>query len=226
MTARPPGPPRRFRDRADAGRWLAEAVAAVVEAPEGGPGLVLGLPRGGVVVAAEVARALRLPLDAAVVRKVGAPGNPELALGAVTADGTVLINESVVRADELTPDQVAERVAAAAGAAADDESRYRQGAPPPDLRGVEVVLVDDGAATGATVRACLVWARARGARRVVVALPVAPRETLGVLEREADAVVCVLRPLLFRAVGWSYDSFGPTDSDDVTALLARGRPPA
>ncbi len=210
----------RFADRADAGRRLAGPLAEVVEAPQGGPGLVLGLPRGGVVVAAEVARSLGLPLDAVGVRKVGSPRNPEVALGAVTADGTALLNEQLVRADELSPAEVAERIEAATLAAGQDDRRYRRSAPPLDVRGVEVVLVDDGAATGATVRACIAWARARGARRVVVGLPVAPRDTLAVLQREADAVVCLSRPLMFRAVGWAYDEFGSTDPDLVTGLLA------
>jgi predicted phosphoribosyltransferase len=209
---------RRFRDRDDAGHRLAEALAPVV-GRAAAPTLVLGLPRGGVVVAGAVAADLGLPLDAMVVRKVGSPTNPELALGAVTADGTVLLNEQVVRAEELGTDAVAQRVAAAHAAALDDEQRYRGGRPRLDLSGAEVVLVDDGAATGATVRACVAAARAAGAARVVVALPVAPRETLAVLQREADEVVCLRTPMLFRAVGWAYDRFGDADTARVVALL-------
>jgi putative phosphoribosyl transferase len=213
---------RRFRDRDDAGRRLAAAVGpALVGAPRGG--IVVGLPRGGVLVAAGVAAALGLALDAMTVRKVGSPHNPELAVGAVTAGGTVLLNDGVVRAEELAPDAVARLVDAARERATADERRYRGDRPPVDLTDREVVLVDDGAATGATVRACVAAARAAGAYRVVVALPVAPRETLEVLAREADAVVCLQSPLLFRAVGWAYDTFGDADTDEVVALLGHER---
>ena len=155
------------------------------------------------------------------MRKVGAPTNPELAVGAVTADGTVLLNEQVVRAEELSRQDVADRVAVALEQARADAERYRGDRPPPAVTGATVVVVDDGAATGATVRAAVAAVRAAGAARVVVGLPVAPRETLAVLEREADAVVCLRRPLLFRAVGWAYDDFTPTGTERVVELLRR-----
>ncbi len=220
----------RFRDRADAGHQLAVALGPVLTPGAGaaGPGsrvLLLGLPRGGVAVAAVTAHDLGLAVDAVGVRKIGAPGNPELALGAVTSDGTVLLNDRVVQAEELGPQEVAARVADAEAAARADEARYRGDRPRPDLRGAEVVVVDDGAATGATVRAAVRAVRAAGAARVVVALPVAPRETLDVLEREADLVVCLRRPLLFRAVGWAYDDFSPTATEEVVRLLAATQVP-
>jgi putative phosphoribosyl transferase len=217
-----------FADRADAGRRLGAALAPVLAADPAQPPrepatgtLVLGLPRGGVEVAAAAAAVLGVPLDAIAVRKVGAPTNPELAVGAVVADGTVLLNEQVVRAEELTDREVADLVAAALGLARADAELYRGDRPPPSLAGVTVVVVDDGAATGATVRAALAAVRAAGAAWVVVGLPVAPRDTLAVLEREADVVVCLRRPLLFRAVGWAYEDFTPTGTDRVVELLRR-----
>lgn len=209
-----------FRDREDAGHQLGRALGPHLVATA--RTVLLGLPRGGVVVAAAAGGDLGLPVDAIAVRKIGAPGNPELALGAVTADGTVLLNDQVVRAEELTAQDVADRVSRSTDEAAADEVRYRGDRPRPDLRGADVVIVDDGAATGATVRAALRSARASGAARVVVALPVAPRETLAVLEREADLVVCLRRPLLFRAVGWAYSDFSPTPADRVVKLLGAG----
>jgi predicted phosphoribosyltransferase len=159
------------------------------------------------------------------VRKVGSGRNPELALGAVTASTcallcAVLVNEQVVRAEELSASELAARVARARAGAVADDARYRAGRPALDVRGRQVVLVDDGAATGATVRAAVMAVRAAGAGRVVVALPVAPRDTLAVLEQDADAVVCLRRPLLFRAVGWAYQDFAAPDPDAVVALLA------
>jgi putative phosphoribosyl transferase len=210
-----------FADRADAGRQLAAGLTPVLagETARADRPLLLGLPRGGVVVAAAAAAELGLPFDAIAVRKVGAPTNPELALGAVTADGTVLLNEQVVRAEELTGPEVADLVAAAQAQAQADDRRYRGARPPVQVGGDTVVVVDDGAATGATVRAAVAALRAAGARRVVVALPVAPRETVAVLEREADTVVCLRRPLLFRAVGWAYADFAPTPTERVVELL-------
>ena len=220
----------RFRDRADAGHQLALALGPLLAASGGDAGagsrvVLLGLPRGGVAVAAVAAQDLGLAVDAVGVRKIGAPGNPELALGAVTSDGTVLLNDRVVQAEELGPQEVAARVADAAAAARADEVRYRGDRPRPDLHGAQVVIVDDGAATGATVRAAVRAVRAAGAARVVVALPVAPRETLDVLEREADLVVCLRRPLLFRAVGWAYDDFSSTATEEVVRLLAAAQVP-
>lgn len=217
-----------FADRADAGRQLGAALAALLAVhPAADPAepparpLVLGLPRGGVEVAAAAATVLGAALDAIAVRKVGAPTNPELAVGAVVADGTVLLNEQVVRAEELSGQDVADRVAVALEQARADAEQYRGDRPPPAVTGATVVVVDDGAATGATVRAAVAAVRAAGAARVVVGLPVAPRETLAVLEREADAVVCLRRPLLFRAVGWAYEDFTPTGTERVVELLRR-----
>lgn len=211
---------RAFVDRVDAGRQLGAALAPDHEGHH--VVVVLGLPRGGVVVAAEVARLLSRPLDALVVRKVGAPSNPELALGAVLAAGPPVLNPGVVHAEGLGAEQVELLVAAERARCLEAEQRYRPDRPPLDVQGRTALVVDDGVATGATMRAAVAAVRFRGAARVVVAVPVGPRETLAVLERVADAVVCLRRPLLFRAVGWAYADFTATSDDEVAALLRSG----
>jgi len=221
-----PGSTRRLRDRDDAGRRLADELSEVLEPVDSQPRpLILGLPRGGVVVAAAVADSIGCSLDALTVRKVSLPSNPELAVGAVTLRGPVLLNAGVVAAEQLGPADVAELVAMARERVMADELTYRLGRPPADVKGREVILVDDGAATGATIRAAISSVRADGATKVIVAVPVAPRETLQVLAAEADLVVCLQRPFLFRAVGWAYQDFGPVPDDRVRSLLeaAHGR---
>jgi putative phosphoribosyl transferase len=211
---------RAYVDRDDAGRRLGAEIPLTLSETERASALVLGLPRGGVIVAAAVAKVLGLPLDALPVRKIGLPRNPEVAVGAFAAGGEPVLNDSVVRAEELRPADLDVLVAAAVEGVRADESRYRPGRGPLDATGRVVVLVDDGAATGATMRAAIVAVRLAGARRVVVALPVAPRETLAVLEHEADQVVCLERPLLFRAVGWAYVQFAPSSPEQVFRALA------
>jgi predicted phosphoribosyltransferase len=222
---RPGGP--RFADRTDAGHQLGTALRGPLhQALMTDLGAVLlGLPRGGVVVAAAAAEVLGAPLGTYPVRKVRSPRNPELAVGAVTADGTTLLNDQVVRAESLGGDALRRMVDDARALAEADRVTYGVERSPGDLAGRVAVLVDDGAATGATVRACLAAARAAGSAEVVVALPVAPRETLAVLDREADRVVCLRRPLLFRAVGWAYEDFGEVATDDVQRMLDRATPP-
>jgi putative phosphoribosyl transferase len=214
---------RAFVDRADAGRQLADALRAAWPPEQLADVLLLGLPRGGVVVAAAVAAALGQPLDAVCVRKISLPRNPEVAAGAFAAGGEPVINESVVRAEELRPADLDVLVAAAVEGVRGDEARYRPGRGPLAVADRSVVLIDDGAATGATMRAAVQAMRLGRARQVAVALPVAPRETLLLLEREADEVICLQRPLLFRAVGWSYSSFAPPSTEQVArALSGRG----
>lgn len=199
-----------FRDRADAGRAVARALG---DAQPDDP-LVLGLARGGVPVAAEVARALGAPLDVLVVRKVGHPQQPEYALGAVTADGTRFLREHVPG------------IEAVAGRAADDaaamEHRLRDGRDAIPVGGRDVVLVDDGLATGATMIAAARSVRRAGCRRVVVAVPVGPADTLRALRREADEVVCALVPRDLVAVSRWYDDFHQVTDDEVRRLIAPG----
>ena len=185
--------------------------------------VVLALPRGGVPVAFEVARALGAPLDVLLVRKLGVPQQPELAMGAIAAGGVRVLHQAVVDALGITPD-VIDAVAAREGAElARRERAYRSGRPPPAVAGRTVVVVDDGLATGSTMRAAVAALRALQAGRVVVAVPVGARETCRQLAGEADEVVCVEAPDHFQAVGQWYDDFSPTTDEEIRDLL--GPPP-
>lgn len=207
---------RIYTDRAEAGRALGAAVRARVTDRES---IVLALPRGGVPVAVEVAAALEAPLDVLVVRKVGAPFQRELALGAVARDGVTVRNEDVLAqlphaAAEFESLAAVERIEVARR-----ERLFRSGRPPLALEGRTAVLVDDGVATGATARAAIAAARALGAARVVFAVPVASREALAQLRDAADDVVCLQAPAWFSAVGAWYADFTQVEDDDVRALL-------
>jgi putative phosphoribosyl transferase len=213
-----------FADRADAGRALAERLAGATA-----PGtVVLGLPRGGVVVAAEVAGALGAPLDALPVRKLGLPGSPELAMGAIAAIGDVV--ETVRTEDVLEQAGVDDDTFDGVRTAELDELRrresaYRAGRPPPDVRDRAVLIVDDGLATGATMRAAVAAVRRGGAARVVVAVPVGSPRACADLALRADQVVCLVTPVPFRAVGPNYARFGDTTDDEVRAALQRSALP-
>lgn len=207
-----------YRDRADAGRVLAGALGHLAGRDDV---VVLALPRGGVPVACEVARQLGAPLDVLLVRKLGVPGHAELAMGAIAAGGVRVLNPSVIEPLHIPPDDV-ERVAAREGVElARREQAYRPGRPPLDVAGRVVVVVDDGLATGSTMRAAVAAVRAMAPARVVVAVPVGSRETCRDLAAEADEVVCVRIPAGFRAVGEWYEDFSETTDDDIRALLAR-----
>ena len=205
-----------FRDRVEAGDTLAGLLGHYAGRPDV---LVLALPRGGVPVAARVAEALGAPLDVFVVRKLGVPGQPELAMGAIATGGVRVVNEQVVgrlRLGEAELQRVAE---AEERELARRERSYREGRGPPDLAGQVVILVDDGLATGSTMRAAVAAARRLGPARVVVAVPTAPASTCQRLGEEADEVVCATTPRPFRAVGYSYRSFPQTSDEEVRSLL-------
>jgi putative phosphoribosyl transferase len=213
-----------------AGAPLAEGSSSVPSAVPGpGPAMpppvVLGIPRGGVVVAAEVARIIGAPLDVLVAHKIGAPGNPEFAIGAVTADGTTLVASWARRETGLADPALADLAAREVDAAVDREARLRGGRPALPLSGVTAILVDDGLATGATVHAAVLAARGRGAARVVVAAPVAAREAVELLRPVADAVVVVAIPDRFTAVGRWYVAFAQVEDDTVRRLLDAARTP-
>jgi predicted phosphoribosyltransferase len=211
----------RFRDRTEAGRLLAQRLAAYANRPDV---LVLALPRGGVPVAAEVARALRAPLDVFLVRKLGLPGQEELAMGAVATGGVRVINESLIRAIGI-PNAVIEAVAAREQQElARRERLYRGDLPPPDLRGRTIILVDDGLATGATMLAAIRALKQQQPARIVVAVPTAAPETCEALKAEVDDVVCAVTPEPFYSVGLWYEDFSQTTDDEVRALLARSAP--
>jgi putative phosphoribosyl transferase len=205
-----------FSDRAEAGDVLAARLSHLAGRPDL---LVLALPRGGVPVGARVARALGAPLDVSVVRKLGVPGHEELAMGAIAGGGVRVRNQEVTSRLGLD-DAVIDRVAEAEELElARRERSYRADRPAPDLAGKVVVLVDDGLATGSTMRAAVAAARAAGPARIVVAVPTAPASTCERLRREADEVVCASTPRPFRAVGYSYRSFPQTSDEEVRELL-------
>lgn len=207
-----------FLDRAHAGRALGQALGHL----RGGAPVVLALPRGGVPVGLEVARALGAPLDVVVVRKLGAPGHPEFAVGAI-APGAVYVDRSIVRQLGVPPAYLEQVTAAEARELARRELAYRAGRPPLDVAGRLVILVDDGLATGATIRAALASLRERGPARVVLAAPVGAPETIARLREVADEVVCLETPPDFRAVSLAYDNFEPTSDAEVMRCLAAAR---
>ncbi|HEY7283767.1 MAG TPA: phosphoribosyltransferase [Actinomycetota bacterium] len=208
-----------FADRTDAGRRLGERLAG---SDAGGRVVVLGIPRGGVVVAAEVAAALNAPLDVVVPRKVGAPFNPELGLGAV-ASGVRVLDQRLIR-DLGVPDSYLEQEIARQEREIERRlEAYRGGRPPVDVHAATAIVVDDGVATGGTAVAALRWARAAGAGEVVLAVPVAPPQAMPMLQAEADRVVALATPEPFHAVGqWYRDFEQVTDRTVVAALRASG----
>jgi predicted phosphoribosyltransferase len=213
--------PRRFRDRADAGQHLAAKLGRFAGRDDL---IILALPRGGVPVAYEVARALHAPLDVFLVRKLGVPGYEELAMGAVATGGVRVLNDDVVRGLHI-PEYVIDAVATwEQQELARRERLYRDDRPPPDVRGHTVILVDDGLATGATMLAAVTALRREEAAQIVVAVPVAARETCAHLEKEVDEIICAITPAPFHAVGVWYEDFSQTSDEEVRELLARAEP--
>jgi putative phosphoribosyl transferase len=208
-----------FRDRREAGRRLAERVSGLRDSSP----LVLGLPRGGVPVAYEVAQALGAPLDVLVVRKLGVPYQPELGMGAVGEDGVRVLNSEVLRHAGVSERQLAAVEERERAEVEERAKRLRSGRPAIPLHGRTVIIVDDGLATGGTARAAIHVARERGAERVVLAVPVAPPDTVGSLRQEADDVVCVETPEPFFAIGGWYSDFSPTSEREVVDLLSAAR---
>jgi putative phosphoribosyl transferase len=209
---------QRFRDRAEAGQLLATRLAAYAGRPDV---LVLALPRGGVPVAFEVARALHAPLDVVIVRKLGVPGEEELALGAIASGGVRVLNEDVVRMLAL-PQEVIDTVTAREQREVERRERlYRGGRPADEVRSRIAILVDDGIATGATMRAAAAAVRQQQPARIIIAVPVAASATCEELAAEVDEVVCVLRSEDFFAVGFWYEQFSQITDEEVADLLAR-----
>jgi predicted phosphoribosyltransferase len=209
--------PLRFRDRTDAGRRLAEKLTSYADRPDV---VVLGLPRGGVPVAFEVARALAAPLDVFVVRKLGVPGHEELAMGAVATGGVCVLNDEIVHGLGIPEDRIGAVAARELQELARRERAYRDARAPPDVKGKTIILVDDGVATGATMRAAVRALKQQGPERIVVAVPTASPDTSAGLKAEADDVVCVITPEPFIAVGCWYDDFLQTIDAEVRDLLA------
>ena len=207
----------RFIDRVDAGRQLAARLSNFA----GTDVVVLGLPRGGVPVAYEVATALQAPLDVLIVRKLGVPFQPELAMGAIGEGGVTVLNERVLAAAHVTAEELAAVQAQERETLARRVSQFRGGNPPSSLNGKTALIIDDGIATGSTARAACQVARALGASRVVLALPVAPPQQIGALRPDADEVICLQTPSLFFAIGQFYVDFSQVSHEQVSALLSR-----
>ena len=209
---------RVFQDRREAGQVLGEMVAAL---PDLADAVVLGLVRGGIPVAFEVARACRLPLDILVVRKLGVPGQEELAMGAIASGGGVVLNDHVLRAYRVSEKKLEHVMERELQELERREELYRDGNEAVEIGGRSVVLVDDGLATGASMRAAIRAVKGR-ARRVIVAVPVGARSTCEELRREVDDVVCALMPEPLDAVSLFYCEFGATSDDEVKALMRLG----
>ncbi|MEC9481975.1 MAG: phosphoribosyltransferase [Halomonas sp.] len=204
-----------FANRQAAGRALAKRL----EARKKDSPLVLGLPRGGVPVAAEVARALGAALDVMVVRKLGMPGHEEFALGAIASGGITVLDEPLIQRLRIDTDGLQAVIDKERRELARRELTYRGDRAYPDLRGRQVILIDDGIATGSSMRAAIQAVRQLGVRHCTLAVPVAPAETLAELADEADDIVCVATPEHFRAVGQWYVEFAQTSDDEVCTLL-------
>lgn len=207
-----------FKDRRSAGQRLTEKLSQYANRPDV---LVLALPRGGVPVAFEVATALNVPLDVFLVRKLGVPSHEELAMGAIASGGVRVLNEDVVRSlnlSEATIDQVAAKEQQELERR---ERLYRDGRPAPNLREHTVILVDDGLATGATMRAAVMALRQQQPTRIVIAVPVSSPETCQEFEDEVDEIICAVTPRPFYSVGLWYDNFSQTTDEEVRDLLKR-----
>jgi predicted phosphoribosyltransferase len=209
--------PQRFSNRNDAGRQLAEKLAAYADRPDV---LVLALPRGGVPVGYEVSRALGAPLDVFLVRKLGVPGYEELAMGAVASGGVRILNDEIVRGLAISEHEIDAAVARELQELGRRERLYRRSRPTPNVAGRTVILVDDGLATGATMRAAAAALRRQHPARIVVAVPTASPDTCEALKAEADDVICAMTPEPFFAVGHWYEDFTQTTDNEVRELLA------
>lgn len=207
-----------FKDRADAGRFLAESLSAYANRPDV---LVLALPRGGVPVAFEIAHALHAPLDILLVRKLGVPGQEELAMGAIASGGVRVLNEDVISYLGISREDI-EPVAAAEQKELERRERtYRDNRPLPDLQGRTVILVDDGLATGSTMRAAVAAVRKQSPAKIVVAVPIAARAVCADFKEEVDEIVCGLTPETFFAVGFWYQDFSQITDEEIRDLIAR-----
>jgi putative phosphoribosyl transferase len=212
----------RFRDRGEAGRVLARELDRYAGRDDV---VVLALPRGGVPVAHEVAKALGAPLDVFVVRKLGVPGHRELAMGAVASGGALVLDEGLIRSLRIGDAEIQQTIAAELRELERRERAYRDGRDLPELAGKTVILVDDGLATGSTMRAAALAVREHHPARIVVAVPVAAAETCDELRDEVDEIICAVTPRPFHAVGLWYDDFSQTSDEEVRELLAQAAEP-
>jgi len=205
-----------FKDRTDAGLKLAQELQHYKGTNDT---IVLGLPRGGVVTAYAIAQALDLPLDIVVPRKIGAPGNPELAVGAITEDGTIIFNQNIMHELGLKPSMLTQTIEKEKQEAQRRLTLYRSGRPLLELAGKTVLLVDDGIATGATMRAAIASVQKRGAATIVAAVPVAPPDAFNLIKSEVDTIICLLVTPHFWGIGQFYDNFAQTTDEEVIKLM-------
>lgn len=208
-----------FNDRVEAGKRLASELADF----KGKDAIVLAIPRGGVVVGYEIAKALRLQLDVIIPRKIGAPNNSELAIGAVTEDGTTILDQSLIAYIDVPQSHIMEESERQRQEIQRRLNVYRQSEPYPNLKGRNIIIVDDGIATGSTMKAALVSVKKRGAKSVTIAIPVGPPSTIRELEKIADRVVCPFTPEYFQAIGQFYSDFSQTTDEEVIELLKKNR---
>ena len=208
-----------FSNRIEAGRRLAESL----EEFAGDGGVVLAIPRGGVVLGYEIAQKLHMELDVIVPRKLGAPDNPELAIGAIAEDGTAILDDKLVAYLGVNEDYILRESERQKLEIKRRLKLYRQGAPPHSIKGRTVLVVDDGIATGSTMKAALASLRKQGARNIVVAVPVGPPSTISELHKLADKVVCLYMPEYFQAIGQFYEDFSQTSDEEVIDLLRKNK---
>lgn len=213
-----PGAEYHFADRAEAGRMLGEALSVYAGRIDV---LVLALPRGGVPVAYEIARMLAVPLDVWLVRKLGAPGQEELAMGAMAGADTLVLNKEIIKLLNIDEASIDAAITRERTELERRNKLYRRGMPAPDIQGKTIILVDDGLATGATMRAAIVSLRDAGAARIVVAVPVGTISACRKIRQEADDLVCLYTPEPFFGVGQWYDNFMQTPDEEVLALLGQ-----
>ncbi len=208
-----------FTDRVDAGKRLAYALKDF----SGKKGMVLAIPRGGVVVGYVIAKALNLPLDVIIPRKIGAPDNPELAIGAVAEDGSAILDQNLLRYLGVSREYIKEEVERQKQEIGRRFKLYRQDTSYPDLKGLDVIVVDDGIATGSTMKAALASVKNRGAASITVAVPVGPPSIINDLQKMANRVVCLHTPEFFQAIGEFYSDFTQTSDEEVIGLLRENK---
>jgi putative phosphoribosyl transferase len=205
-----------FKDRTDAGKKLADELLEYENIPDG---LVIGLPRGGVVLAVEVAKRLKLPLDVVCPRKIGAPFNPEYAIGAITETGEGIFNEEAISYLDISEEHVKETVEREKQQAKRRLELFRKGRPPRDFQDKVVIIVDDGIATGSTMKAAIKSIQSEGAQKIVCAVPVSPPDTHSEISSMVDHMVCLHTPRSFQAVGQFFEDFRPTEDEDVADIM-------